>query len=62
LSYLIATLQKAGFYIIDDKQKILYQPTVDFKGMGLAFYDYEVVGMLKLSRAGYVTRSVSLRM
>ena len=55
LSYLIATLQKAGFYIIDENQKILYQPTVDFKGMGLAFYDYEVVGMLKLSRAGYVT-------
>jgi hypothetical protein len=55
LSYLIGTLQKAGFYIIDENQKILYQPTVDFKGMGLAFYDYEVVGMLKLSRAGYVT-------
>lgn len=55
LSYLIAVLQKAGFYIIDRNKKILYQPTVDYKGMGLAFYDYEVVGMLKLSRAGYVT-------
>jgi hypothetical protein len=55
LSYLIAVLQKAGFYIIDKNKKILYQPTVDYKGMGLAFYDYEVVGMLKLSRAGYVT-------
>ena len=55
LAYLIAVLQKAGFYIIDENRKILYQPTVDLKGMGLAFYDYEVVGMLKLSRAGVVT-------
>ena len=54
LSFLIGALQKAGFYIIDKNQKILYQPTVDNKGMGLAFYDYEVVGMLKLSRSGYV--------
>ena len=55
LAYLIAVLQKAGFYIIDENRKILYQPTVDLKGMGLAFYDYEVVGMLKLSRGGVVT-------
>ena len=55
LSYLIGAIQKSGFYIIDKNHKVLYQPTVDFKGMGLAFYDYEVVGMLKLSRAGYIT-------
>lgn len=54
LAFLIATLQKAGFYIIDENQKILYKPTVG-KGMGLAFYDFEVVGMYKLSRGGVVS-------
>jgi hypothetical protein len=54
LSILIGTLQKAGFYIIDENQKILYQPTVG-KGMGLGLYDFEIVGMYKLSRTGYVT-------
>lgn len=54
LPLLITTLQRAGFYIINDKQKILYQPT-NGKGMGLAFYDYEVAGMYKLSRRGIVT-------
>ena len=54
LPLLIATLQKTGFYIIDENQKILYKPTVG-KGMGLAFYDFEVVGMYKLSRRGMIT-------
>lgn len=54
LSILIATLQKSGFYIIDENQKILYKPTFG-KGMGLAFYDFEVVGMYKLSRAGVIS-------
>ena len=60
LSKLMAALQKAGFYIIDENQKILYQPTVDEHGMGLAFYDYEVVGMYKLSRGGTITSVASL--
>lgn len=55
LPYLMATLQKTGFYIIAENQKILYKPTVHQNGMGLAFYDFEVVGMLKLSRSGFVT-------
>jgi hypothetical protein len=48
---LIATLQKAGFHIIAENQKVLYQPTFE-KGMGLAFYDYELPGMYKTSQAG----------
>jgi hypothetical protein len=54
LPILMATLQKAGFYIIDDTQKVLYKPSYG-KGMGLAFYDFEVAGMYKLSRSGGVT-------
>ncbi len=54
LPLLMATLQKAGFYIINDQQKILYKPSYG-KGMGLAFYDFEVAGMYKLSRGGLVT-------
>jgi hypothetical protein len=54
LPLLMAALQKAGFYIIDENQKILYKPSYG-KGMGLAFYDFEVAGMLKLSRRGIVT-------
>jgi hypothetical protein len=49
--YLIATMQKAGFYILAENQKILYQPSHG-KGMGLAFYDYELPGMYETSRAG----------
>ncbi len=54
LPLLMTTLQKAGFYIIDDTQKVLYKPSYG-KGMGLAFYDFEVAGMYKLSRSGGVT-------
>lgn len=54
LPLLITTLQRAGFFIINDKQKVLYQPTTG-TGMGLAFYDFEVVGMYKLSRRGIVS-------
>ncbi len=54
LPLLMTTLQKAGFYIIDENQKILYKPIYG-KGMGMAFYDFEVAGMLKLSRKGIVT-------
>jgi hypothetical protein len=54
LPMLMTMLQKAGFYIIDENQKILYKPIYG-KGMGMAFYDFEVAGMLKLSRRGIVT-------
>jgi hypothetical protein len=54
LPLLITTLQRAGFFIINDKQKTLYQPT-NGQGMGLAFYDYEVAGMYKLSRRGIIS-------
>jgi hypothetical protein len=51
LPLLITMLQRAGFYIIDTQQKVLYQPTTG-TGTGLAFYDFEVAGMYKLSRRG----------
>lgn len=51
---LIATLQKAGFHIIDQNEKILYLP-VSGDGVGMAFYDFEVAGMLKASKLGIVT-------
>ncbi len=54
LPLLITTLQRAGFFIINENQKILYQPTSG-QGMGLAFYDSEVAGMYKLSRRGIVS-------
>lgn len=54
LPLLITMLQRAGFYIINDQQKVLYQPTTG-TGTGLAFYDFEVVGMYKLSRRGIVS-------
>lgn len=54
LPILITTLQRAGFYIINKDRKILYQPTSG-QGMGVAFYDFEVAGMYKLSRRGIVS-------
>lgn len=53
LSILIAALQKAGFYIIDTNQKILYRPTST--PIGAAFYDFEVAGMLRTTGFGAVT-------
>ncbi|CAN5597451.1 hypothetical protein BH10ACI3_BH10ACI3_20220 [soil metagenome] len=54
LPMLITMLQRAGFFIINTQQKVLYQPTTG-TGTGLAFYDFEVVGMYKLSRRGIVS-------
>jgi hypothetical protein len=59
LPLLIGTLQKAGFYIIDKNEKILYTP-VSGDGIGLAFYDFEVAGMLKASKLGTVTTLAKL--
>lgn len=52
LPVLITALQTAGFFIIDENRKILRYPLGDGKGQGLAFYDFETVGMLKLENHG----------
>lgn len=54
LPMVTAALQKVGFYIIDQNQKILYKPTSTYD-MEMAFYDFEVVGMLKTSARGTTT-------
>lgn len=54
LPILITMLQRAGFFIINRDNKVLYQPTSG-TGMGLGFYDFEVAGMYKLSRRGIVS-------
>ena len=51
---LVATIQKAGFYIIDENQKMLYKPIYG-NGLGLAFYDFEIAGMYKAARSGAAT-------
>jgi hypothetical protein len=50
LPALIGALQFAGFHIIDQKQKILFAPRWGSNGM--AFYDFEVAGMLRASQLG----------
>ena len=50
LSALIGALQFSGFHIIDQKQKILFAPRWGSNGM--AFYDFEVAGMLRSSQLG----------
>jgi hypothetical protein len=50
LPALIGALQFAGFHIIDQKQKILFAPRWGSNGM--AFYDFEVAGMLRTSQLG----------
>lgn len=52
LSILQGALQKAGFFIMDMNQKTLYQPSAELDNTGMAFYDFEVVGMLKGSSMG----------
>ena len=50
LPALIGALQLAGFHIIDKDQKILFKPAT--AANGTAFFDYEVVGMLRASQLG----------
>ena len=50
LPALIGALQLSGFHIIDKDQKILYKPAS--AANGTAFFDYEVVGMLRASQLG----------
>lgn len=54
LPIMMAALQKVGFYIIDQNQKVLYKPTSTYD-MEMSFYDFEVVGMLKTSATGTTT-------
>lgn len=54
LPILISTLQKSGFFIMDQNQKILYTPTVTYD-MEMTFYDFEVAGMLKMAGLGKTT-------
>lgn len=56
LSALIGALQFAGFHVIDQRQKILFAPRWGSNGM--AFYDFEVAGMLRSSQLG-MTSSIS---
>lgn len=51
LPVLLAALQTAGFTVIDEKGTPLLKPA-DGKGQGLAFYDFEAVGALKLANRG----------
>lgn len=50
LPALIGALQFAGFHIIDKDQKILFAPRWGYNGV--AFYDFEVAGMLRASQIG----------
>ncbi|MGZ8558729.1 MAG: hypothetical protein ACXWWC_10360, partial [Chitinophagaceae bacterium] len=52
LPVLLTALQTAGFTIIDENRKVLRNPLGDGKGQGLGFYDFEVVGVLKLANRG----------
>lgn len=53
LSMLMSALQKAGFFIMDQNGKMLYTPTYgNGNGVGMSFYDFEVVGMLKGANMG----------
>lgn len=54
LPILISTLQKSGFFIMNQNQKILYTPTATYD-MEMTFYDFEVAGMLKTSALGKTT-------
>lgn len=46
LSVLTAALQKGGFYIIDEREKILYMP-LSGPGLDISFFHFEVAGMLR---------------
>lgn len=52
LPILLTALQTAGFTIIDENGKVLRKPSGDGKGQGLAIYDFEAVGSLKLANRG----------
>lgn len=46
LPLLIAALQKGGFYIMDERDKVLYSPASG-PGLDIGFFDFEVAGMLR---------------
>ncbi len=51
LPMLLTALQVAGFTVINENGKVLLQPA-DGIGQGLAVYDFEAVGALKLAKSG----------
>lgn len=55
LPLLLNALQLCGFTIVDENRKVLRVPPGDGKGQGLAFYDFEAVGSLKLAKRGLGT-------
>ena len=55
LPVLLTALQTAGFTVIDEKRNVLQKPLGDGKGQGLAIFDFEAVGVLKLSSRGMNT-------
>ena len=55
LPVLLTALQTAGFSIIDENRKVLMKPLGDGKGQGLAIYDFEAVGDLKMAKYGIGT-------
>lgn len=46
LPLLIAALQKGGFYVMDQRDKVLYSP-LSGPGLDIGFFDFEVAGMLR---------------
>jgi hypothetical protein len=52
LPILLTALQTAGFTIIDETGKVLRTPIGEGKGQGLAIFDFEAVGALKLANHG----------
>lgn len=46
LPVLIAALQKGGFYVMDQRDKVLYSP-LSGPGLDIGFFDFEVAGMLR---------------
>ncbi|MDH3492582.1 MAG: hypothetical protein OEM82_03465 [Acidobacteriota bacterium] len=51
---LLGALRKAGFTIMDRERRTLIAPE-SIPGNGMAFYDWETNGMLKLARKGFGT-------
>ncbi|MEZ5308954.1 MAG: hypothetical protein R2684_17550, partial [Pyrinomonadaceae bacterium] len=54
LPTLLAAIRASGFALMNRDRKIISLPE-KARSQGLAFYDFETVGMLKLSRRGIVT-------
>lgn len=49
LPVLLTAIKTAGFFIVDENGRVLVKPVGDGPGLGLAIYDFEAVGSLKLA-------------